>query len=233
MKQAANVSVKFREQKIPHISRIIKGIRTSAPVVAVAAAGMKTRSAAVDNKAKPPPTNGKSDEVVSCNIDDSDDDEEEQVVVAESDDSDEEEEEEAEEDVAPENKTSLMNGTQDANKTADLDALRKNLASYPAVDQLPSHNEFIGFRMLKLSDNYVPELTEYIIGLVESVDTDTMAMEIVILAGNDELKQHQEGGKFSLPDCNDTLVNLDDRTLHCNWVELKDVRLVDVSLLAC
>lgn len=162
--------------------------------------------------------NGKADDmVVDCNIEDSDD-------------SDEEEEVELEEE-EPE-KASFLNGSQDANKTADLDALRKNLASYPALDTLPNKNDFIGFRMLKLGDNYVPQLTEFIIGLVESVDPDTMAMEIVILAGNDELKQHQEGGKFSLPDCNDTLVNIDDRTLCCNWVELKDVRLVDVSLLA-
>lgn len=209
VKQQANVSVKFREQKLPNVSRIIKGIRTSCPVVA----GMQTRNAAAVEKEK---ANDKADDmVVDCNIEDSDDSEEVEEL----------EEEEPE-------KASFLNGSQDANKTADLDALRKNLASYPALDTLPNKNDFIGFRMLKLGDNYVPELTEFIIGLVESVDPDTMAMEIVILAGNDELKQHQEGGKFSLPDCNDTLVNIDDRTLCCNWVELKDVRLVDVSLLA-
>lgn len=144
---------------------------------------------------------------------------------------DSDEEEASDDEVVEEEheKPSFLNGSQDANKTADLDALRKNLSNYPAVEQLPNKNDFIGFRVLTMGENYVPQLSDYIIGLVESVDSETMAMEIVILAGNEELKQHQDGGKFSLPDCDDTLVNIDDRTLHCNWVELKDVRLVEIK----
>lgn len=114
------------------------------------------------------------------------------------------------------------------NKSAHLDTLRKNLGSYPALEKLPQKNDYIGFRILTMSENYVPELSEYIIGLVENVDEEQLDLEIVILAGNEELKQHQEGGKFSLPDCNDTLVDMDDNTLHINWVELKDVRLVNL-----
>lgn len=114
----------------------------------------------------------------------------------------------------------------DGNKSAHLDALRKTLTTYPTLETLPNKNDYIGFRILKLSDEYVPELSEYIIGLVENVKEESMELEIVILAGNEELRQHQQGGKFSLPDCNDTLIDVDDNTLHINWVELKDVRLV-------
>lgn len=213
--------MKFRNQKIPNISRIIKGFRSSCPNESQSANdennkndenGKETATAA--NVSAPAADN----EVVDCTS----------VAHIECDSDSSESEEEVVEHV----EASIINNSQDANKTADLDALRKNLSSYPTVDSLPNKNDFIGFRVLKMAANYVPELSDYIIGLVESVDTDTMAMEIVILAGNEELKQHQDGGKFSLPDCDDTLVNIDDRTLHCNWVELKDVRLVDVSLLA-
>lgn len=201
--------MKFRTPTIPNISRIIKGFRASCPVAS---------SKSTDQSNNSRKTN--AGEVADCSslthIEDSD----------EVDASDDEPVE-----VELERPPSL-NASHDGNKTADLDALRKNLSNYPAVETLPNKNDFIGFRVLKMAENYVPELSDYIIGLVESVDKETMAMEIVILAGNEELKQHQEGGKFSLPDCDDTLVNIDDRTLHCNWVELKDVRLVDVSLLA-
>lgn len=200
------VSAKFRAVDLPpNVSRIIKGIRTSCPV------------GIVENKSKTSAkSNGHGDqaeEVIDCstlaNIDESD------LV--------EEEESQNGHEKAPE----AMNVSLDVNKSVQLDALRKNLSTYPALDVLPNKNDIIGFRILKMSENYMPELSDYVIGLVETVDTDTLDLEIVILAGNDELKQHQEGGKFSLPDCNDTLVDIDDGTLHINWVELKDCRFVD------
>lgn len=206
----ANTSVKFRAQKIPTISRIVKGIRNSCPTVV----DVQSESVVepVEDDDKPTTTNGGViNESSVAQIDDSDDEI----------DGDHQEE-------PDKHGLSMANASHDVN----LDALRKNLSTYPVVESLPNKNDFIGFRVLKMAANYVPELSDYVIGLVESVDGDTMDMEIVILAGNEELKDHQEGGKFSLPDCDDTLVNIDDRTLHCNWVELKDVRLVDVTMLA-
>lgn len=191
-------SPRFRHVEVPNnISRIIKGIRTSCPV------GL------VEGKSKLAAKKAAAHEVIDCST------------LAHIDESDLG-------DMGGQDNNHEANGSLDVNnKSVQLDALRKNLSTYPLLEELPNKNDIIGFRILKMSANYVPELSDYVIGLVETVDADSMDLELVILAGNDELKQHQEGGKFSLPDCNDTLVDVDDGTLHINWVELKDVRFVD------
>lgn len=127
-------------------------------------------------------------------------------------------------DQAPSNLITTVNQTVNLESSTAFETIRKTMGNYPYQETLPKKNDLIGFRILKMSENYVPELSEFIVGMVESISD--LDLVIFVLAGNEELKAH-EGGKFSLPDCNDTILDADDGLLHITWPELKDVRMVD------
>lgn len=112
---------------------------------------------------------------------------------------------------------------------ASLEELAKNWDSYRRVEELPTKNDIIGFRILTMDEDYTPGLSGPIIGLVEGIDDDNI--EIMVLAGKKELKEHTSGGKFSLPDqFNGTLLpedDADDGLIVLNFrFDMKDVRLV-------
>lgn len=52
---------------------------------------------------------------------------------------------------------------------------------YPIIDYLPKQNDMISFRILKLDDNYVPQITKDIFGTIVSLDTKTKDLTLKIL----------------------------------------------------
>lgn len=52
---------------------------------------------------------------------------------------------------------------------------------YPIIDYLPKQNDMISFRILKLDDNYVPQITKDIFGTIVSLDTTTKDLTLKIL----------------------------------------------------
>lgn len=54
----------------------------------------------------------------------------------------------------------------------------------------------IAFRIMKLSENYMPGMSEYIIGMVQAVAADGGTVSVHIMAGWEQTLEPQ--GKFSL-----------------------------------
>lgn len=68
-------------------------------------------------------------------------------------------------------------------KESALETLRNNLKNLdiPLLKELPKTGEIIAFKILAMSENYVPEISDYMIGLIESINMETKYLKIVIM----------------------------------------------------
>lgn len=114
-----------------------------------------------------------------------------------------------------------------------LEELRERLPDLdmPTLKKLPKKDDVIAFKLLKMGETYEPILSNFIIGIVESVRKEKNEVSLLILSGEEELKEPQ--GKFSLPetpsDHCDELV--DDDLLTVNFSNLQEVRRLDLTKL--
>lgn len=95
---------------------------------------------------------------------------------------------------------------------------------YPLLQGKPKKNDIIAFKKLKMTSNYTPEVSGFIIATVLSICEDTCEMSLQIEAGESDLEAPK--GKFSL-DTEDSEKNDNDLKLcQLNWNELMDVRIL-------
>ncbi|XP_059616336.1 coilin [Phlebotomus argentipes] len=130
------------------------------------------------------------------------------------------------------------NGKQSLNRANEtnsfaLEELRERLPNMelPVLKKLPKKDDVIAFKLLKMSETYEPALSAFIIGIVECVCKEKGEVSLLILSGEEELKQPE--GKFSLPE---TAVeneddNLDDDLLTVKFSNLHEVRRLDLAKL--
>lgn len=116
------------------------------------------------------------------------------------------------------------------NSTA-MEEIRQNVdeLNLPQQNNLPKENDVIAFKYLKIGNDYMPKLTDYIIGMVESIDEENKNLKIYILAGNEETKK--PNGKFHVPDFDDDDDDDDQDNsdnLVLNWNDMHSVRVVNV-----
>lgn len=79
---------------------------------------------------------------------------------------------------------------------------------------------------MKLSENYVPEMSAYIIGLVQSIEESNVI--IFVLAGLQETKE--PSGKFSLAQEDDSPEDsVDQKLLYIQSNEILDAKYVTLS----
>lgn len=81
-------------------------------------------------------------------------------------------------------------------------------------------------QIMKLSANYMPGMSEFIVGMVQAVDADTGAISVHIMAGHDQTAQPQ--GKFSLTDDDADDAEVPDRTFHSMRADMFDVKYVQL-----
>lgn len=88
-------------------------------------------------------------------------------------------------------------------------------------------------QIMKLSENYAPGLSEYIIGMVQSIDVDSDNVSVHIMAGLEQT--HDPQGKFSLEmdeDDEDAVAQTEkmqpDRTYHVQRQDMFDVKCVQL-----
>lgn len=80
--------------------------------------------------------------------------------------------------------------------------------------------------MMKLTDNYVPDLSAYIIGLVQSIEAANVI--IFVMAGLEETRE--PCGKFSLDDDESTVGHdsIDQQLLYIQRSEILHAKYVKV-----
>lgn len=68
-------------------------------------------------------------------------------------------------------------------KESALETLRNNLKNLdiPLLKELPKSGDIIAFKILAMSENYLPEISDYMIGLIESINQESNDMKIVIM----------------------------------------------------
>lgn len=81
--------------------------------------------------------------------------------------------------------------------------------------------------MMKLTANYVPDLSAYIIGLVQSIEATNVI--IFVMAGHEETREPT--GKFSLDDDDDSTIgndSIDQQLLYIQRSEILQAKYVKV-----
>lgn len=68
-------------------------------------------------------------------------------------------------------------------KESALETLRNNLKNLdiPLLKEPPKTGDIIAFKILAMSENYLPEISDYMIGLIESINQESNDMKIVIM----------------------------------------------------
>lgn len=68
-------------------------------------------------------------------------------------------------------------------KETALETLRNNLKNLdiPLLKDLPKIGDIIAFKILAMSENYLPEISDYVIGLIESINMESNDLKIVIM----------------------------------------------------
>lgn len=79
-----------------------------------------------------------------------------------------------------------------------LETLRRSVPDLQlrAANGPLQEKDMIAFRIMKLSENYMPGMSEYIIGMVQAVAADGGTVSVHIMAGWEQTLEPQ--GKFSL-----------------------------------
>lgn len=84
-----------------------------------------------------------------------------------------------------EKKELVIEDNQTVSKTKEtaLETLRNNLNNLdiPLLTELPKAGDIIAFKILAMSENYLPEISDYMIGLIESIHMETNDLKIVIM----------------------------------------------------
>ncbi|XP_012269844.2 uncharacterized protein LOC105694072 [Athalia rosae] len=119
---------------------------------------------------------------------------------------------------------SLINETTEVKKKECEDFF--TLASkrtYPLMGNKARVHDVIAFKMLKLSSDYTPEVSEDIIARTIKVLPDGITYEFQILAGKHEIQSPQ--GKFDLEEAEETK-DTDNDIISLSWTQLLEPRLV-------
>lgn len=68
-------------------------------------------------------------------------------------------------------------------KESALETLRNNLKNLdiPLLKELPKAGDIIAFKILAMSENYLPEISDYMIGLIESINIESKDLKVVIM----------------------------------------------------
>lgn len=68
-------------------------------------------------------------------------------------------------------------------KETALETLRNNLKNLdiPLLKELPKVGDIIAFKILAMSDNYLPEISDDMIGVIESINMESQDLKIVIM----------------------------------------------------
>lgn len=68
-------------------------------------------------------------------------------------------------------------------KETALETLRNNLNNLdiPLLEELPKVGDIIAFKILAMSENYLPKITDYMIGLIESINLESKDLKVVIM----------------------------------------------------
>lgn len=68
-------------------------------------------------------------------------------------------------------------------KETALETLRNNLNNLdiPLLEELPKVGDIIAFKILAMSENYLPKITDYMIGLIESINIESKDLKVVIM----------------------------------------------------
>lgn len=77
---------------------------------------------------------------------------------------------------------------------------------------------------MKLTANYVPDISAYIIGLVQSIEAANVI--IYVMAGVDETRE--PSGKFSLDDDETAVDSIDEQLLYIQRSEILNAKYVKV-----
>ncbi|XP_049780550.1 uncharacterized protein LOC126179242 [Schistocerca cancellata] len=136
--------------------------------------------------------------------------------------------------VSKQNSNKNSEGTSDFQSTqvvdqADMTCLKMNPYAidplhYPQLEGKPKKNDIIAFKKLKMTSNYTPEVSGFIIATVLNISEDTLEMSLRIEAGESDLEAPK--GRFYLEN-EDSEKNENDSKLHqLNWNELMDVRIL-------
>lgn len=82
-----------------------------------------------------------------------------------------------------EKKVPVIEETVSNTKDSALETLRNNLKNLdiPLLTELPKTGDIIAFKILAMSENYLPEISDYMIGLIESINMETNDLKIVIM----------------------------------------------------
>ena len=103
-----------------------------------------------------------------------------------------------------------------------------NYDALPALRQIPPVGSEIAFKVLEMSDDYSPGLSEYKVGAVVAVG-ERGDVTVELKAG---MKKRRRNGKFELNDEdgeNDAEVGSAMETLRYNWAEMHEPKLLAAS----
>ncbi|CAH1122182.1 unnamed protein product [Ceutorhynchus assimilis] len=80
-----------------------------------------------------------------------------------------------------------------------VDKWKRHISDAPLLNTIPKSGDIITFKILKIGENYTPQITNNIIGKVETCESETGELSVNILGGLEELSP-PSSGKFGL-DC--------------------------------
>ncbi|GAB0097585.1 hypothetical protein DMENIID0001_132400 [Sergentomyia squamirostris] len=143
--------------------------------------------------------------------------------------------EEVEEGKTAETEKTAVNHSKIENKSCVTDSfaleeLRERLPNMdiPVLKKFPKKDDVIAFKVLKMGESYEPGLSKFIIGIVETALKKRNELKLLILSGEEELKEPQ--GKFSLPE-DQADENPDYDLYTVIFSNLHEVRRLDLAKL--
>lgn len=109
-----------------------------------------------------------------------------------------------------------------------MEEIRQNVdgLNLPVATELPQENDVIAFKYLRVGENYTPQVSEYIVGMIESVDRENENLKIFILAGNEQVVK--PNGKFAVMVMEVDEIENDTNTLVLSWSDLLEPRIIRV-----
>lgn len=131
-------------------------------------------------------------------------------------------------DIAPDTNNIDNEPTSARPNESAMEQIRQNVdgLNLPILTELPQENDVIAFKYLRVGENYTPQVSEYIVGMIESVDRENENLKIYVLAGNEQIVK--PNGKFAVMVMEVEDADEDPSTLVLAWRDLLEPRIIRV-----
>ncbi|PSN38687.1 hypothetical protein C0J52_17285 [Blattella germanica] len=92
-------------------------------------------------------------------------------------------------------------------------------SKYPKITEMPKPGDFVAFKILKMDENYTPQISELISAKILETSKEISQLTLLVVGGHDQCRQ--PNGKFSLGEDDEF-----ENKLSINWNEMIDPRLL-------